>query len=300
VYCIFANYVIFEYNLDMNSKPSIFEYDDYRKYLKDLFKWLKLQDKKFSLRYFAKTAGYKTHSFLKEVIDGKSNLSSESIQKFATTFKLNIQETEFFKNLVCLNQSRSTEEKQIYAREIVRSHAYRKVHPLKESQLRYCTQWYYVVVREMINLPNFKEDPEWIAANTMPVITSKQAQEALDELLKLGLISRNEKGALTQTNPIIASADEVASSMVAQFHREFMKKASEAIDLVPRENRDISSVTFRVSTQTAKRIKEKIQNFRRELMEEASRDQEPEAIFQLNLQMFPVTQFGGNKKGGGQ
>src|SRR5262249_9777639 len=110
------------------------------------------------------------------------------------------------------------------------------------------------------------------------------------------LLSRDEKGRLTQKETIIASADELFSPMVAQFHREFMKKASESIDLIAREDRDISSVTFRVSSQTAKRIKEKIQNFRKELMEEASQDTRPEGIFQLNLQLFPVTQFSSKKE----
>lgn len=283
----------------MTKKPNIFEYDDYRKFLRDLYGYLKLQNRKFSLRYFSRVAGFKTHSFLKEVIDGNSNLSEESIAKFAQGFKFSIPELEFFKNLVLFNQARSTEEKQIYAKEIIRSRSYKKIYPLKDSQLRYCSRWYYVVVREMANLPEFKEDPQWISDNILPAITPKQAQEALDELVKLGLLKRDEKGKIVQTNTILASVDEVFSALVTQFHREFMKKASESIDLVPRENRDISSVTFRVSTQTAKKIKEKIQNFRNELMEEASQDSQPEAIFQLNLQLFPVTRFPGHKMRGG-
>jgi len=261
---------------------------------------LKLQNKKFSLRYFSRVAGFKTHTFLKEVIEGKSNISADSVERFSSALKLNAQESDFFKNLVSFNQARTSEEKQIYARELLRSQAYRKIHPLKNSQLRYCTHWYYVVVREMVNLPTFKENPQWIAANTSPPISAKEAQDAIEELIKLGLLGRNENGKLIQTNTIIASADEVASTLVAQFHREFMKKASESIDRIARENRDISSVTFRVSSQTAKRIKEKIQNFRRELMEEASSDRNPEAIFQLNLQLFPVTQFHNDKNRGGK
>ena len=150
----------------------------------------------------------------------------------------------------------------------------------------------------MVNLPHFQEDPQWIADNTAPSISPVEAKGALLELIKLGLLKRNEDGKLVQTNTIVATDNEVTSSLVAQFHREFMKRASESIDLINRSNRDISSVTFRVSEETAKRLKEKIQDFRRELTEEASRDLQPEAIFHLNLHLFPVTQFlgGGQKK----
>jgi uncharacterized protein (TIGR02147 family) len=284
----------------MAQMKSIFEYDNYRSYLKDLYLNAKSKDRKFSFQYFANIFEFSSTSFFKHVIDGHRNLSEESVDRITKALKLNKEESLHFRNLVHFNQAKTTEEKETYSLEILRSRTYRKIHPLKESQFQYLLNWYYVVVRELINLPGFKEDPEWIAANTLPAITPKQAQEALDELIKLGMLVRNENGKLVQSDTIVATADEVTSAMVARFHREFMKKASESIDLIPRENRDISSVTFRVSATTAKKFKERIQKFRKELAEEASRDPDPQAIFQLNLQLFPVTQFNRDKDRGGQ
>jgi uncharacterized protein (TIGR02147 family) len=275
----------------MALEKSLFEYDNYRTYLKDVYLEAKTRDRKYSFQYFAKLFGFSSTSFFKHVIDGHRNLSPESIGRVAAALRLNKEETSHFRNLVMFNQAKSTEEKETYSLEIMRSKGYRKFHPLKESQLQYLMNWYFVVVRELINLPDFQEEPDWIAANTMPPITAKQAKDALEELTKLGLIGRDASGRLVQTDTIVATADEVTSALVARYHREFMKKASESIDLIPRENRDISSVTFRVSANTARKFKEKIQKFRKELAEEASRDADPEAIFQLNLQLFPVTQF---------
>jgi len=278
--------------------PNIFEYENYRTFLKEVFAAFKSRNKKYSLRLFARIAGFQSHNTLWNVMEGRSNLSSRSISKISLALKLNKEEAVYFQNLVLLNQSKSSVEKAQYLEEIIRSRAYKKTHPLTESQLRYYTRWYYVVIREMVNLPQFKEDPQWVAENTAPTISAGEAKEALTELVKLGLLKRNEAGRLVQTNTIVATTNEVTSSLVTQFHREFMKRASESIDLINRANRDISSVTFRVSEQTAQRLKEKIQNFRKELTEEASRDAEPEAIYHLNLHLFPVTQFekGGHKK----
>lgn len=283
----------------MKGRPHIFEYDNYRIYLKEIFEFLKEKDKKFSLRFFARVAGFNSHNTLWNVIRNLNNLSEEAIEKVSKALKLSREEALYFKNLVLLNQAKTTEEKNLFSKEILRSKTYRKTHPLVESQLRYYTQWYYIVIREMVKLKTFKEDPQWITENISPAISPKQAQDALDELLKLNLLKRDESGKLVQTNEIVETPNEVTSNLVAQFHREFMKKASESIDFIPREDRDISSVTFQVSEQTSKMIKEKIQNFRRELLEEASRDQDPEAIFQLNFQLFPVTQLRKNRDGGG-
>jgi uncharacterized protein (TIGR02147 family) len=211
--------------------------------------------------------------------------------------KLQREESHYFKNLVLLNQAKTSEAKAQFSEEILRVRAYRRTQPLKASQLRYYMHWYYVVVREMVNLPGFVEDPEWIAAHAQPRISARQATEAIEELLKLGLLKRDDGGKLEQAAIIVGTTDEVTSAQVANFHREFMKKASESIDLVPRDQRDISSVTFRLSMENMKKLKEKIQNFRRELVEEASCNPQPDAIYQLNLQLFPVTQ---NETGEGE
>jgi len=280
----------------MEKARSIYDYNDYRAYLKDLYLDAKSKGRKYSFGYFSKLLGFSSKSFFKHVIDGHRNLSEESIERFCKALKLNRDESSYFKNLVLFNQATTSEEKMAFSREIFRSRAFRKIHPLKISQFQYLTHWYFVAIRELVNLPHFKEDPEWISQNTLPKITPAQAKQAIEELQKLGLLTRNENGKLVQANAIVATSDEVTSASVAQYHRELMKKASESIDSVPREKRDISGVTFRISGQTAKKIKEMIQTFRKELAEEASHDTSPDAVYQLNLQLFPLSQIQEDKE----
>lgn len=274
----------------VNQPKSIFEYADFRAYLKDFYQFAKAEKKTFSYRFFARLAGCKSSATLKRVMDGSRNLSEKGIEGFCKALRLNREEADFFKQLVQLNQAKTSLEKAVFTREILRSRTYRKFHPLKESQFHYYTKWYFIVIREMANLPQFQEDPEWIARHVLPAITPKQAEDAIKELLKLGLLTRDSQGRLTQANTVLITPDEVTAAVVADYHRESMRKAAESIDLVQRENRDISAVTFRVSKETAKRIKEKIQKFRRDIADEASKESSPEEIYQLNLQLFPLTQ----------
>lgn len=273
------------------TQKSIFEYDNYREFLKDFFAFKKQEGKSLSVRNFSRLCGFQSHSFVIGVLQGKKDLSTGAIEKFVKTLKLNKDEASHFKLLVFLNQAKNSEERARYSKEIIRSRSYRKAQPLKEAQLDYFTHWYYVVIREMVKLPQFKEDPQWIASHIEPGITPKQAEEAVEQLQKLGLLNRDKTGRLIQSDSVVATADEVVSASLAHYHKEFMRKAGESIDSIPRENRDISSVTFPVSSQTAKRIKEKIQKFRMELAEEAASDSNVDTIYQLNLQLFPVTQI---------
>ena len=119
---------------------------------------------------------------------GENNLSLKSIEKFAKAMKLGKEEAVFFRNLVLFNQATTSAEKQRYAEEIMRSRGYRRQHPLSESQFNYFKQWYLPLIRELPCLSDFKEDAEWIAQRITPQITPQEAQRALNELLKLGLL----------------------------------------------------------------------------------------------------------------
>lgn len=252
----------------------------------DAYTAMKAKDKKFSFRYFARVAGFSSHSFLRLIMQGKSNLSSDSIDKVAGAFKFNQEQSRFFKNLVHLNQATNNEDKQTYAREILKSQTYRKIFPLRESQYQYFNNWYSSAIRELVGLAAFKEDFNWIANHLIPKIEPEQAKKSLDDLLKLGLIKRDETGRLVQCETVVSTPAEVSSSYVANWHKQYLKKAAESIDSIPREKRDISAVTLGFSKDNIKIIKEMIANFRKEIVNLALQQNQRDALYQLNIQFF--------------
>jgi uncharacterized protein (TIGR02147 family) len=275
----------------MSSKKSVYEYDNYREFLKDFYLFSKAQKKSFSFRYFARVAGFSSPSTLKRVIAGERNLTLKSIEKFSAAIKLNKEEAQFFKNLVLFNQATTADEKHFHAKQILRSHKYKKIHPISEAQFNYFSHWYMVAVRELVTLPLFREDPDWIASQVRPEIKPEEAKKAVDELLKLGLLQRNPQGKLIATTANVSTADEVASKIVAHFHREMMNRAMDSVDTVSRENREISALAMGVSEKTMKAVKERIQLFREELVSLVSQDECPNMVYQLNFQFFPLTQI---------
>jgi uncharacterized protein (TIGR02147 family) len=269
-------------------KIDIFEYDNYRVYLKDLYKFYKETKPQFSYRYFSQKAGFRSPNFLQLVIEGKRNLSPESIEKFTNALKLAKKEAEFFRILVHLNQARTVGEKKIYAEQLMQFRPFRYIHPLRQDQYRYYTDWYNIPIRELTTLPEFSEDPAWVARRLIPSISPQQAQKALDLLLQLGLLKRDETGRLVQTDAFISTGDEVMSTSVANYHRTMIEKGAEALDRFPMPDRDISSVTMALSDKNFREIKALIQRFRKELLAIADQDQDPEGVYQVNFQLFPL------------
>ena len=272
----------------------IFEYDNYRTYLKDLYALYKKTKPHFSYRYFSQKAGFRSPNFLKLVIEGKRNLSPESIEKFTKALKLGKKEAEFFRVLVCLNQARTVGEKKVYAEQLMQFRPFRYIHPLRQDQYRYYADWHNVAIRELILLPGFSEDPAWIARRLLPPISPQQAKKALDLLLQLGLLKRDETGRLVQADAFISTGDEVTSTSVADYHRKVIQKGAEALDRFPGPARDISSVTMALSESSFREIKALIQRFRKELLAIADQDHSPEGVYQVNFQLFPLAK--GTKK----
>lgn len=95
-------------------KLNIFEYLDYRQFLKDWYEMMKSETTFFSYRYFAQKAGINSSGFLKLVIEGQRNLTDLTAEKFIHAIKLWGIEGDYFRSLVRYNQCRSNEEKMIY------------------------------------------------------------------------------------------------------------------------------------------------------------------------------------------
>jgi uncharacterized protein (TIGR02147 family) len=267
---------------------NIFEYDNYRAYLRDLYAFSKETKPHFSYRYFSQKAGFRSPNFLKLVIEGTRNLSPESIERFTRALKLKKKEAEFFRILVHLNQARTIGEKKLYAEQLMQFRSFRFIHPLRQDQYRYYTDWFNIPIRELTSLPEFSEDPAWIAKSLVPPISPQQAQRALDLLFQLGLLKRDQAGRIVQSDAFVSTGDEVTSTSIANYHREMIQKGSEALDRFPGRDRDISSVTMALSEEGFREIKSLIQKFRKELLAIANQEKGPEGVYQVNFQLFPL------------
>lgn len=269
-------------------KPSIFVYTNYRTFLADLYEHLKETTDYFSYRYFAKKAGFKSPNYLKLVIEGDRNLSDDSLEKFIVAFKFNKSETAFFKNLVGFTQASNNSERAEFALKILQSKIYQKLNPLREEQLKYYSTWYQIGVRELALCKKVKNNPEWIAKQFRPELKVSEAKAAVESLIRLGML-KEENGELKASEQNVTTSDEVISSLVGIYHRKMMDKAKDSIDNAKAVEREISSICVPVSEETFLKMKERIQDFRKELIALASQDQDPNQVYQLNLQLFPLT-----------
>jgi uncharacterized protein (TIGR02147 family) len=269
---------------------SVFEFLDYRAFLRACYEAGKKTRAGLSFRTISKRAGLRSPNFFKLVMDGQRNLGIESVPKFADALGLEGAERDFFADLVAFEHARDSAEKNRIFERIAASRRFRTARRIDGMLLTYLSHWYHPAIRELAGSADFREDPKWIAGRLRPSIAPSQAAASLELLVELGLLQRDAAtGRLVQGEPALTTEHEVTALGAKSFHRQMLERASEAIDGVPRELRDLCALTVCVSPKTAAVVKERIHRFREALAELCDADTARTVVYQLNVQWFPLS-----------
>lgn len=271
----------------MTDRLSIYCYTNYRDYLRDAFVRAKQVSAVASYRYFARKAGFKSPNFVQLVIGGKRNLTHDSVPKFAQAFGLKAKERRFFELLVAFNQAQAPTEQHHYYQQMLEFPEFCRAQPLAQEQYEYLTQWYYVVIRELAGLPNFREDPEWIARRLDRRITAAQAKAALEACERLGVLARDANGRLVQQDVQLTTGDAPRSAAAMRYHTQMLERAEEALRTQAPTEREFGALTMPVNARQLALLKNAVRDFRKVVINLLSQpDAAATAVYQLNIQLF--------------
>jgi uncharacterized protein (TIGR02147 family) len=268
----------------------VYDYLDYRAYLRAYYEAAKKTRPSFTFRLFSKLAGLRSPNFLKLVIEGKRNLGADSVVRFSDALGLEGADAEFFADLVAFGQATSLADKNRAFERIAASRRFRAARRIDGDLFAYLSHWYNPAIRELAARADFSEDPRWVAAQLRPRISPAEAAQALKLLFSLGLLVRDpDSGRVQRGEPTLTTEHEVRSLGAAAFHRQMMERAAESLDSVPREQRDLAALTVCISDKTVAQVKERIHQFREMLTELCDSDTEGTVVYQLNVQWFPLS-----------
>lgn len=249
-------------------RPAPVHYDDYREFLREMVDYLRSSTRGFSYRKFAQNAGYASSGFLKHVVEGERNLSDASIRKFADALGLTAREREDFELLVHLGQARTDTERNRYYRKLrTRRNAVEGRTSLSEEHYEAYSTWHAFPIREILRLPDFREDPEWIGRRLHPRVGAQEVTRALEVLERAGLIERDKNGRLVPSHKALEASPDVASLAVRNYHRGMLSLAETSLDGLPKDARNISSLTVRMNRKQYETVCERISRFQDEILD---------------------------------
>jgi uncharacterized protein (TIGR02147 family) len=274
---------------------SVFEYIDYRRFLKDFYDDAKKTRKYFSYRFFALRAGVNAPILLKMVIDGKRNLSSKTIDKFIKGVGLKEKEAVFFRNLVRFNQAKSSLEKQEYYRVLKSMSDQVPQHLMEDDHFDYYDKWYVSAIREGICQHDYHDNWDMVAKSVYPEISPDDAQKAVAWLCAHGLLNKKKNGRCEQTHKAITTRSEVKSMVVRNFNRVMIRLAERSLDDFPVEERYASGITVGLTKEAYAMIESEIEGFRDRVVKIVDSLDQSDSVYQVNIQMFPLMKSPGSK-----
>lgn len=279
----------------VQAKPVIYDYVDYRSFLSDSLQFIQAKNPKYSATAYVRQAGFGENSrgYFNLIMSGKRNLSSSTILGFAKTLKLNEKETFHFENLVHYNQADTEKEKALYFERISKNMKGKTsaAFELLKSQYNYFSHWYLVAVRELVAVKDFKEDFDWISKKLRSKITKKELQEAIADLITLGLLARNKDGKLVQSEEFVTFTDNSMNyTVVNALHSQFLDRAKESLNEDAYKDRSASCVVIATEKENFDKIREEVRAFREHILNKyGTNNGSLDCVLNLGIQLNHIT-----------
>ncbi len=267
---------------------SPYDYLDFRAFLRD---WFKDRKGRPSMRGLSADVGCSV-SQLSRVMNATRDLSEPHAEALATRIGVSAAERAYFLDLVEYEQGLTLATRREALDRVMVVRRFREARRITDRTYALLSRWYYADIAELARCDGFRADPVWIAQQLVPSITPDQAAEAIEALLDLGLLVRDGES-IVAADGIWTTEHEVgvlSSVAAAHQHRMMLDRAKDAIDGVPRAQRDLSTTTLPVSDALMTDIKLRIAQFQMEIMSLVAQDQRPRThVVQLGVQLFPLS-----------
>ena len=132
-----------------------------------------------------------------------------------------------------------------------------------------------------------------IAHDICPPITEAQAKEAIDILLEVGLVKKMASGKLALTDAHLTVGGPEKKVAVRKFQKEVLSLASNALDNIPVDERNISTLTLSVDQSCFEDLGDMLREFRRLVQKRVDSAKNSDRVMQLSMAFYPIARKGG-------
>ena len=282
-----------------NTAPLLSDYMNYRQFLEDFYQYKRRASKgalrAYTYAVFSAAANIKSPNYLKMIIEGKRNLSDDMILKFSRALGLMKEQTDEFRLLVHYTQAMDPAERNMYLKNLSE---HRVASKLKSGEIdrrvwEKVPNWVTWIVYAMIDQEGVQFDTKTLKRLLRGKASEDEIETALKTLISSGDIARDEvTGEIKKSRNLTESPEEIPVALVRKLQSQLMYLGLESLYQDQPTEREFGSLTLSLTKQEFEEIKFKLRQMRKSLHKDNSisrMKQKGERVYQLNLQLFPVT-----------
>lgn len=279
--------------------PNVSDYMDYRVYLADWLTWRKKQSegdlRPYSYPVFSAAANIKSPNYLKMIIEGRRNLSDDMIGKFGKALGLHKDQVEEFRFLVHSTQATDPVDRNVYLKKLSELRVEKK---LKSGEIDRKTwdkipNWVAWVIYAMIDQDGAKFDLPTLKKLLRGKASESEIEESMASLLASGEIVADDKtGELVKARNLIESPEDIPVALVRKLQSQLMLLGLESLYQDSPVDREFGTLTLSLTKSEFEEVKFKLRQLRKSIHKDnsiARNQSKGERVYQLNIQLFPVT-----------
>jgi uncharacterized protein (TIGR02147 family) len=269
----------------------IFDFSDHRAFLRASQRKHPATSRAMTLETWVKRLGYQSPRSVAMVLKGQRLPSRDLIEALAKDLKLDTPRMRYFELLVQRERHAQEGEKldSIHRdiQELNPKNLKRKV--LDETRLTPISDWHNLVIRQLVDLPDFHEDEEWISKRLRGKVSPEAVKQGIALMLRNGYLLRTRERKLEiPGEEALITKQDVPSTDVRRHHAGMMQRAVEALVEQDLSNREFGTCTIRVDPSRLTEAKKAIRDFQTAFNARFSSDTS-KRVYQLNLQFFEHT-----------
>ncbi|MBW8888665.1 MAG: TIGR02147 family protein [Fibrobacteres bacterium] len=264
-------------------------YTDYRAYLRDVVDDRKKKGLPCSNRWFALRAGMQSTSWLTSLLQGRKGLSQASADKLSKALGHTGLQSRYFLALVEFNQAKGAGDRQSGFLKLQAMARLSDPQLVRETQYGFYSAWHHSVIRALLAIAPFRDDYAALGAALRPPLTAQEAQKSVKLLSDLGLVEPGPDGALKVAAAAITTGRKASALQVDLFHQQTLRLAMEAMDRFAKPDREFSTMTIGIAPELLPMVKDILAEARRRIGELAEASETASRVYQVNMQVFPLS-----------
>jgi uncharacterized protein (TIGR02147 family) len=233
----------------------------------------------YSLRAFARTLGCDV-STLSKILKGKRPTGRITIEKLGARLGLSPERVQRFME---------SRERPTTATANTSTMAGPDYQQLTLDSFKIISDWYHYGILELMRVDHFKPDSKWIARTLG--LTVSEVNIAVERLVRVGILEINAQGEWIDHSEGRSTTigNEFSAAAFRNLQRQVLELALKALEEVPMDKRDQTSMTMAIDSRLLPEAKTRIKNFRRELAHFLSRGEKRDAVYNLGISLYPLT-----------
>lgn len=274
------------------SRPNLYAFHDYRKFLELWIPYLKKKHKGYSLTSIAKASGVSL-SYLSMVVKGVRSLSIENLSLILPHLKLDEQESSYFTLLQIIADSQDPAARLEALKKAHRFLKYKEQNTAEVEVYQYLTKWYFVAIREMAGMDDFNPSPEWIQSRLREHVSLKDIEGALGFLTANGYIDLSKKASeRIQKDPLTCEGG-VYKVALAEFHKQMLGMQERSIHDVHSDDRFLTAHMLAIPQEKFQALKTIIDEARAKVAALGKNHAGSNSVYYVSLGTFPITAVAG-------